>query len=45
MTGKALEFLYAALRIVTAGQPLQVVANQLIETLTESIGFLPGACH
>jgi hypothetical protein len=42
--GQAIELLDASLGIVVANQLLQVVAYQLIETLTESVSLLSGAC-
>ncbi len=39
-SGKALEFRDAALRVVSAGNGLQVVANQLIQAFPESLRFL-----
>jgi hypothetical protein len=42
--GKTLELLDASLGIVGASQFLQIVANQLIEALADSVGFLSGAC-
>src|SRR5271157_239590 len=42
-TGEELELLDAPLRIVAAGQLLQVIADKLIETLAEGIGLLSGA--
>jgi len=42
-TREALELLDAPLRIVTARQPLQVVANKLIEALAERVRLLSGA--
>jgi hypothetical protein len=40
MAREALEFLDASLRIVAASQLLQIVADQLIETLAESVRLL-----
>ena len=42
-TREALELLDAPLRIVTARQPLQVVADKLIEALAERVRLLSGA--
>jgi hypothetical protein len=40
---KAFELLDAALRIVFAGKPLEVVADQLVEALAQGIRLLSGA--
>jgi len=40
---QALKFLDPALGIVTASQLLQVVSDELVEALAESVGLLPGA--
>jgi hypothetical protein len=40
---KAFELLDAALGVVAAGKLLEVVADQLVETLAQGLGFLPGA--
>jgi hypothetical protein len=40
---KLLEFRDAPLRIIAPSQPLQVVPNELIETLAQSIRLLSGA--
>ncbi len=45
LAGKPFEFLDAALGIVSASNRLQVVADQLIEALAESFGFLSGASY
>ena len=44
-TREALEFLNAPLGIITAGQPLQIISNELVETLTEGVRFLSRTCH
>jgi|CZKJ01.1.fsa_nt_gi hypothetical protein len=41
--GEALELIDAALGVVSAGDGLQVVADQLVEALAKSFGFLAGA--
>jgi hypothetical protein len=38
---EAFELLNTALRVVTAREPLQVIANQLIKTLAKGSGLLP----
>ena len=44
-TREALELFDAPLRIVTARQPLQVVADKLIEALAEGVRLLSGASY
>jgi len=44
-TREALELLDAPLRIVTARQSLQVVADKLIEALAEGVRLLSGASY
>ena len=44
-TREALELLNAPLRIVTARQPLQVVADKLIEAFAEGVRLLSGASY
>ena len=41
-TGESVELLDTSLRIVAAGQLLQIVADQLVEALAQGIGLLPG---
>ena len=45
LTRELLKLFNAALGIVSAGYRLQVIANQLIETLAESLGFLSRASY
>jgi len=44
-TRKPLKLLDAPLRIVAPSQLLQVIADQLIETLTEGLSLLASAFH
>src|SRR5258708_15671841 len=43
LTRESLEFLDAPLRIVSAGDSLQVVPDELVQTFAERLGFLAGA--
>ncbi len=45
LTRELLKLLNAALGIVSAGYGLQVIADQLIETLAEGLGFLSRASY
>jgi len=45
LTRELLKLLNAALGIVSAGYRLQIIADQLIETLAESLGFLSRASY
>jgi len=45
LTRELLKLLNAALGIVSASDRLQVIADQLIETLAESFGFLSRASY
>ena len=45
LSGKALEFLKALSRIVAACQGLQVIADELIETLPKRLCLLASASH
>jgi len=45
LTRELLKLLNAALGIVSAGYHLQVIADQLIETLAEGLGFLSRASY
>lgn len=43
--GETLELLDAALRVVNASQPIQVVANQMVQTPSQGLSLLTGTHH